>query len=60
MLKDMFRKEGGEEAEESWFESHPDDDDGHVLHHCVVILVWSSGIMDCMLFTFQSRVQLMC
>ena len=56
----MFRKEGGEEAEESWFESHPDDDDGHVLHHCVVILVWSSGIMDCMLFTFQSRVQLMC
>jgi len=23
-----------------------------LLHHCVVIFVWSSGIMDCMLFTF--------
>jgi len=23
-----------------------------VLHHCVVIFVWSSGIMDCMLLTF--------
>ena len=24
-----------------------------VLHHCVVIFFWSSGIMDCMLFTFE-------
>jgi len=25
-----------------------------VLHRCVVILFWSSGIMDCMLFTFEN------
>jgi len=28
-----------------------------VLHHCVVILFWSSGIMDYMCFTFGKRVQ---
>ena len=32
-----------------------------VLHHCVVIFVWSSGIMECtrMLFTFENGVLLM-
>ena len=32
-----------------------------VLHHCVVILFWSSGIMECtcMLFTFENGVPLM-
>ena len=25
----------------------------HVLHHCVVIFIWFSGIMDCMVFTFK-------
>ena len=30
-----------------------------VLHHCVVILFWSSGIMECMIYTFQNRVPLM-
>jgi len=32
-----------------------------VLHHCVVIFFWSSGIMKCtcMLFTFENRVPLM-
>ena len=25
-------------------------------HHCVVIFVWSSGILECMLFTFENRV----
>jgi len=23
-----------------------------ILHHCVVIFFWSSGVMDCMLSTF--------
>ena len=27
-----------------------------VLHRCVVIFVWSTGIMDCMLFWFKNRV----
>jgi len=26
---------------------------------CVVVFFWSSGIMDCMLFTFGKRVTLM-
>jgi len=32
-----------------------------VLHHCVVIFFWSSGIMECtcMLFTFENGVPLM-
>ena len=32
-----------------------------VLHHCVVICFWSSGIMECtcMLFTFENGVLLM-
>jgi len=30
-----------------------------VLHHCVVIYFWSSGFMECMLFTFENRVPLM-
>jgi len=30
-----------------------------VLHHCVFIFSWSSGIIDCMLFTFINRVPLM-
>ena len=32
-----------------------------VLHHCVVICFWFSGIMECtcMLFTFEKRVPLM-
>jgi len=32
-----------------------------VLHHCVIIIFWSSGIMDCtcMLFTFENGVPLM-
>ena len=32
-----------------------------VLHHCVVIFFWSSGIMECtcMLFTFENGVLLM-
>ena len=30
-----------------------------VLHRCVVIFFWSSGIMDCMWFTFENRVLLM-
>jgi len=32
-----------------------------VLHHCVVIFFWSSGIMECTcrLFTFENRVLLM-
>jgi len=30
-----------------------------VLHHCVFILFWSSGIMACMLFTFEKRNPLM-
>ena len=32
-----------------------------VLHHCVVILFWSSGIMECtcMLFTFENGLPLM-
>ena len=32
-----------------------------VLHHCVVIFFWSSGIMDCacMLFSFENGVPLM-
>jgi len=32
-----------------------------VLHHCVVIFVWSSGIIECtyMLFTFENGVPLM-
>jgi len=32
-----------------------------VLHHCVVIIFWSSGIMECtcMLFTFENGVLLM-
>ena len=25
----------------------------HVLHHCIVIFIFSSWIMDCMLFTFK-------
>ena len=33
----------------------------YVLHHCVVIFFWSSGIMECtcMLFTFETGVPLM-
>ena len=31
----------------------------YLLHHCVVIFFWSSGIMDCMLFTFENKVPLM-
>jgi len=32
-----------------------------VLHHCVVIFFWSSGIMECtcMVFTFENGVSLM-
>ena len=32
-----------------------------ILHHCVVIFFWSSGIMECtcMLFTFENGVPLM-
>ena len=32
-----------------------------VLHHCVVIFSWSSGIMECscMLFTFENGVPIM-
>jgi len=32
-----------------------------VLHHCVVIFFWSSGIMECtcMLFTFENNAPLM-
>ena len=32
-----------------------------VLHHCVVIFIWSSGIMECtcMLFTFENGDPLM-
>ena len=32
-----------------------------VLHHCVVIYFWSTGIMECtcMLFTFENGVPLM-
>ena len=32
----------------------------HIVHHCVVILFWSSGIMECtcMLFTFENGVPL--
>ena len=32
-----------------------------VLHHCVVIFFWSSGIMECtcMVFTFENGVPLM-
>jgi len=30
-----------------------------VLHYCVVILLWFSWIMDCMLLTFDNRVPLM-
>jgi len=30
----------------------------HVLHHCVVIIFWSSAIMDCMLITFKEIVPL--
>ena len=30
-----------------------------VLHHCEVIFFWSSGIMECVLITFENRVQLM-
>jgi len=29
-----------------------------VLYHRVVIFAWSSGIIDCMLFTFKNRVPL--
>ena len=28
------------------------------VHRCVVIFLWSSGIMDCMWFTFANRVHL--
>jgi len=31
---------------------------GGLLHHCAVIFLWSSGIMDCMLFTFVNGVPL--
>ena len=30
-----------------------------VLHHCAVMFFWSSGIMECVLFTFQNGVPLM-
>jgi len=30
-----------------------------LLHHCVVIFFWSSGNIDCMLFTCKHRVPLM-
>ena len=30
-----------------------------VLHYCVVIIFWFSGIMDCMWCTFKIRVSLM-
>jgi len=30
-----------------------------LLHHCVVVFFWSSGITDSMLFTFENRVPLM-
>jgi len=30
----------------------------HVLLYCVVIFFWSSGILDCMLNTFENRVPL--
>ena len=30
-----------------------------VLHHCVVMFFWSSGIMYCMLLTFENRIPLM-
>jgi len=30
-----------------------------VIHHCAVLFFWSSGVMDCMLFTFENRVPVM-
>ena len=30
-----------------------------LIHHCVVIFFWSSGIIECMLYTFEKRVLLM-
>ena len=30
-----------------------------VLHYCIVIYFWSSGIMGCLLFTFENSVPLM-
>jgi len=31
-----------------------------ILYHCVDIFFWSFGIMNCMLFTFENRVLLIC
>jgi len=33
---------------------------GPVLHHCVVLFYWFSGIMDCMLFTLEIGIPLIC
>jgi len=28
-----------------------------VIHHCIVIFQWTSGIMDCMLFSFKKTIR---